>query len=358
MEMIPMRKAALFAMPAAEARRLLAEAPYVHVAMTTPEGRPVLRALNAAVCFDRLYFHGSPAGEKALCLGRDAVVSAEEHVAQVSSAWIDPLRACPATTFYRAVQVSGVLAVEHDPVRKAAALQALMEKHQPEGGYTSLDAAHPLYRKALEGILVMSVSLDGLRGKAKLGQNRTPAERARIVAGLWARGLPGDALACARVLDACPDTPRDGVFRAPEGLTLVPQCDSADDAATAAHLLHEQYWNIDRFNPAQLVAAHRASSAWVGARDAQGHLVASARAVSDGVKHAWVYDVVVAPSLRRSGVGAAVTRLLLDHPAVRGAAQVHLGTRDAQGFYARLGFVEAAALPPRPYASTHMIRAR
>jgi len=134
--------------------------------------------------------------------------------------------------------------------------------------------------------------------------------------------------------------------------------DSADDAADAAHLLLHQYWNVDRFDLAALAAAHRRSCAWVGARDAEGHLVASARAVSDGVKHAWVYDVVVAPALRRSGVGASVMRLLLDHPAVRGAAQVHLGTRDAQGFYARLGFVDAAALPPRPYASTHMLRAR
>ena len=49
-------------------------------------------------------------------------------------------------------------------------------------------------------------------------------------------------------------------------------------------------------------------------------------------------------------------RLCLDHPRVRGAARVLLRTRDAQPLYRKLGFIEEAEAPPRPYRSTGMLR--
>ena len=80
----------------------------------------------------------------------------------------------------------------------------------------------------------------------------------------------------------------------------------------------------------------------------------AARALSDGAKCAWVWDVVVREELRGRGLGKAVMRLLLDHPRVRTARVVRLQTRDAQGLYRQLGFVEASALPHKPYVSTEM----
>lgn len=129
-----------------------------------------------------------------------------------------------------------------------------------------------------------------------------------------------------------------------------------EDAWGAAQMLADAYWN-DVFDVQQIAEAHRGSSAWVCAHDQTGKLVASARAISDGVKHAWIYDVIVAAELRGSGVGAAIMRLLLDHPRVRGCAFVHLGTRDAQTFYQRLGFVDHSTIV-RPYSSTTMTRLR
>ena len=66
--------------------------------------------------------------------------------------------------------------------------------------------------------------------------------------------------------------------------------------------------------------------------------------------------MVVAPEWRGCGLGQAVMRLCLDHPRVRGAARVHLQTRDAQPLYRKLGFIEEAEAPPRPYCSTGMLR--
>lgn len=52
---------------------------------------------------------------------------------------------------------------------------------------------------------------------------------------------------------------------------------------------------------------------------------------------------MVAPAWRGRGLGKALIRLLLDHPAVRGARRVLLGTRDAQAFYRGFGFAERGA---------------
>lgn len=58
-------------------------------------------------------------------------------------------------------------------------------------------------------------------------------------------------------------------------------------AVEAAELLQPTYWN-DRFTPEDLRLAHLGSAAWVGARDGRDDLVATARAVTDGAKYAWI----------------------------------------------------------------------
>lgn len=342
-------------MPRAEAIAILARAPFVRIATTTTRGEPVLRSMNAAVLGDRLVFHGAPVGEKTEALGREAVVAAEEIVASLPSYFVDPERACPATTLYRSVQAHGTLDEVDDPRDKARALEALLAKHQPEGGFVPIAHDHPLYQKTVASLLVVSVSLERLDGKAKLAQNRTPEEQRRIASSLWRRGDEGDAAAAFAVVSANPKTPLPDFLRAPGGLRL--DGGRGSDAEACADLLGDAYWN-DRFTRDEIVRSHLESRAWVVARDEGGRVVASARAISDGAKCAWIYDVVVAPELRGKGVGDAVVRVLLDHPAVRRARFVRLGTQDAMRFYEKMGFIETSALPPRPYRSTDMVLVR
>ena len=106
-----------------------------------------------------------------------------------------------------------------------------------------------------------------------------------------------------------------------------------------------------------ITAAHLNSPAWIGARDASGALIASARATGDGARVAWIYDVIVRPDWRGRGLGEALVRLLLDHPAVRHARMVRLGTRDAQPLYARMGFVDPASYQS-PFPHTEMVLKR
>jgi nitroimidazol reductase NimA-like FMN-containing flavoprotein (pyridoxamine 5'-phosphate oxidase superfamily)/ribosomal protein S18 acetylase RimI-like enzyme len=342
----------IFRMEDAAARALMAAADVVHVATTAADGTPILRALNSVVMDGAVCFHAAPAGEKLAALGRAAVVGAEEVIASIPSYFLDPERACPATTLYRSAQAHGVVEEVSSLEKKARVLAALLAKYQPEGGHVPITAEHPLYTKALGGLLVFEVRLDRLDGKAKLAQNRTPAERVRLCEKLWERGAAGDPRAIEHILSANPDMPVPAFLQGPGGMRLC-CAPGADDAPAAGALLDGAYWN-DGFSVPDLAEAHTRSQAWVGARDAGGQLVASARAITDGKKHAWIYDVIVTPSLRGRGLGRAVVRLVLDHPAVRGARKLHLGTRDAQDLYRKLGFVDESEMPPKGYTSTTM----
>ena len=356
-----MRRERFFAMARGEALALLADAPLVHLATTTPAGAPVIRTLHPVVVDGDVCFHAAAVGEKAESLGRAAVLSAEEVVASLPSYFVDGERACPATTLYRSVQVHGTLEAVDDEAQKARVLAALMAKYQPEAGHVPIDPAHAryaeLYGKAVAAILIVRVRPVHVDGKAKLAQNRSPDERVRIMEQLWQRGLDGDPRAIELLRTANPDTTTPAFLRLPDRAkapaTLHCALDAGDVEAAVA-LLAPEYWN-DAHPRERIAGAIAGSSVFVGAR-VDGKLIACARAISDGWKYAWVYDVVVAPEWRGCGLGEAVMRLCLDHPRVRRAARVLLQTRDAQPLYRKLGFIEEAEAPPRTFRSTSMLR--
>lgn len=336
-----------------EARAILGRADTIHLATTGDDGRPVLRTLHAVLDGDGIAFHGAPAGEKIEALGREAVVAAHETLASIPSYFLDPERACPATTYYVSAQAHGTIEEVHDPDAKAHVLQALMEKYQPEGRHVRVDASDPLYAKAVRGLLVARVRFDRLVAKAKLGQNRRPEERVRVIEQLWRRGAPGDARAVATLLARFPDLPPPSFLPRTPGLRFACAL-SPGDMDDVMRLLDHAYW-LHRVPPDRIRVAIESSDAVVQARTTDGKLVAFARAVSDG-KVAWIYDVIVDPDRRSSGIGDALMKLLLDHPAVRGAIHVRLTTRDAMTFYRRLGFLELAEAPRHPWPSIDMIR--
>jgi GNAT superfamily N-acetyltransferase len=62
------------------------------------------------------------------------------------------------------------------------------------------------------------------------------------------------------------------------------------------------------------------------------------RVVSDCTRFAWLGDVFVDPSHRGKGLGRAIVKFALDHPRVSEVSNWLLGTKDAHGVYAPLGF--------------------
>jgi ribosomal protein S18 acetylase RimI-like enzyme len=130
-----------------------------------------------------------------------------------------------------------------------------------------------------------------------------------------------------------------------------------DDVLAAAALVADEYWNVG-VERERLARAMRASTVLVGARAADGRLIATARALSDGARCAWVGDVCVAAGWRGKGLGQAVVRLLLEHPLMRDVDRVRLNTRDAQGLYERFGFVETLKEARTPPSAEMVLRRR
>ena len=311
-------------------------APLVHLAMTDEEGAPILRAVHGVVFEGAVCFHSAPAGEKLAGLGRTAVVCAEQILATIPSSWTHPERACPATTWYQSAMMQARLESVEAPADRAAVLNLLMRRFQPEGGYRPIDAEDPMYKAAVRNLLIARVSPERVTGKRSVGQDKAPDHRRRVLEGLWGRGGPGDLACIDLALDISPETPATAFMAAPIGARLRFALDHRHETQAAA-LLRDQYWNTT-YNDDQLRLAARGSTAWIGATDLDGALVATARAISDGVKFAWIMDVAVRPDWRGRGLGSAVMRALLDHPASRGARTLALRTRDATPFYERLGF--------------------
>ncbi len=317
----------------------------VSFATVSRTGLPILRTVDSVVVDGFLAFHGAPAGEKMEGMGQPVVVTTDETIASIPSYFVDPMRACPATTYYISAQAHGILEEVTDVETKARVLQALMEKYQPEGGYEPL--LSPIYRKEIRGLLVARISLENVDAKVKLGQNRKPEERAKILEGLWKRGAPGDARAIATIMRRWPE------LRPPFPSGMV--CDVVD-LDPVMKLLEHAYW-LDTVPRDKVRLALENATARVAAYDEDGELLAFARALCDG-RVAWIYDVIVRPDRRSTGIGGELMKLLLDHPAVRHARDVRLGTKDAMPFYRRLGFETLAESPRHPWTSTEMVLRR
>jgi ribosomal protein S18 acetylase RimI-like enzyme len=69
-------------------------------------------------------------------------------------------------------------------------------------------------------------------------------------------------------------------------------------------------------------------------------LIGFARATSDGIYRAAIWDVVVHPDYQGLGLGRKLVETLLMHPHVNRAERVYLMTTNQQKFYERIGFEE------------------
>ena len=67
-------------------------------------------------------------------------------------------------------------------------------------------------------------------------------------------------------------------------------------------------------------------------------LIGFARATSDGVYRAGIWDVVIHPNYRGLGLGQTLIETLLAHPRMRHVERVYLTTTYQQAFYQKMGF--------------------
>jgi ribosomal protein S18 acetylase RimI-like enzyme len=96
------------------------------------------------------------------------------------------------------------------------------------------------------------------------------------------------------------------------------------------------FWAIDRQIEDLKIALDRSEpvvSAWDEAK-----LVGFARATSDGIYRAMIFDVVVDPDYQRLGLGRKLVETVLGHACMQRVEKIYLITTNHQNFYERLGF--------------------
>lgn len=101
-------------------------------------------------------------------------------------------------------------------------------------------------------------------------------------------------------------------------------------------VLTETYWSPGI--PREVVARACENSMCAIARDEAGRLIGFARLVTDRATFAWLCDVIVLPGKQGRGLGRALVQTFQRHPELQGLRRWLLGTRDAHGVYAPLGF--------------------
>ena len=161
--------------------------------LITADGTPRVIPLNFAAVGEVVCFHGALEGEKFERIRDDGRCSFSmvSSFSLIPSYWTAPKHACPATHFFKSVEIRGRCEIVEDPVEKAAGLQALMEKYQPEGGFEPIAADKRMYVKSLAGVGIFRVA-GPWTAKLKFGSNE-PAKVRRIwIAKLRERGEPLD----------------------------------------------------------------------------------------------------------------------------------------------------------------------
>jgi N-acetylglutamate synthase-like GNAT family acetyltransferase len=67
-------------------------------------------------------------------------------------------------------------------------------------------------------------------------------------------------------------------------------------------------------------------------------MIGFARATSDGIYRASIWDVVIHPKYQGSGLGRKLVQTVLSHPKMCRVERVYLMTTHQQKFYERIGF--------------------
>jgi predicted FMN-binding regulatory protein PaiB len=120
----------------------------------------------------------------------------DEILATIPSYWVDAESAVAATAYHRTVLFECEVAqISRDAAVIAAQQVRLLARYQPEGGFRAVSGEEPIYRGSLGVITAVRLAITGRKVKWKIGQNRPPAARARVVAELRKRGRPRDARA-------------------------------------------------------------------------------------------------------------------------------------------------------------------
>jgi len=151
-------------------------------------GFPQIIPMNFVFINDAVYMHSHVRGEKLDNIRRNQKVGFEvdKSLEFLPSYFSDPTDASLADTLYISVVMKGNGSIVLDKEEKTIALNGLMEKYQPEGGYEPIKPDMDV----LKGVVVIKIVPESLRGKYKIGQNMDMKSRIELAKQILERNSP------------------------------------------------------------------------------------------------------------------------------------------------------------------------
>ena len=139
------------------------------IASIDENGFPQIIPMNFVFINDTVYMHSHIRGEKLDNIRRNqkAGFEVDRSLEFLPSYFSDPTDASLADTLYISVVIKGNASIVSNKEEKTIALNGLMKKYQPEGGYEPIKPNMDV----LKGVEVIKIVPETLRGKYKIGQN-------------------------------------------------------------------------------------------------------------------------------------------------------------------------------------------
>lgn len=164
--------------------KLLDQATTGRLATIDPDGFPVIIPLNFVLLNQRIYFHSAPIGEKLNNIRQNSKVGFEvdQHITTLPCYYFEESQDPSETdTLYRSVIIRGKARILENNMDKVLPLQRLMEKYQPEGGYTTVD----INNLGLQHATVVEIAVENMSGKEKIGQHWSLEKRLAIAQKIY-----------------------------------------------------------------------------------------------------------------------------------------------------------------------------
>ena len=155
------------------------------IASIDTNGFPQIIPMNFVFINDVIYLHSHIRDEKLENIKRNGKVGFEvdRNLEFLPSYFFDPNDASLADTLYISVVMKGTCIIVEDNEEKVLALNGLMKKYQPEGGYEPMNPEMDV----LNEVAVIKIVPNTMRGKYKVGQNLKNDERVALAENIFKR---------------------------------------------------------------------------------------------------------------------------------------------------------------------------
>ena len=155
------------------------------IASIDSNGFPQIIPMNFVFTNDVIYMHSHKRGEKLENMKRNDKVGFEvdKSLEFLPSYFFDPSDASLADTLYISVVIKGNCVIVEGKEEKVLALNGLMKKYQPEGGYEPMNSGMDV----LNEVAVIKIIPNTMRGKYKIGQNLKHGEKLELAENILKR---------------------------------------------------------------------------------------------------------------------------------------------------------------------------